>query len=287
MVQLMAKEGRKIKGTPPMDLVGNYIMPDRDAASNYFIETFDIGECEKYIKRKREEGLKGFGMLHIFAAAYVRTISQRPGINRFIRGQKRYARNGVEISMTIKKSLTLDAPETCIKVFADPADTAEDIYRKMNALVSENKDTETENGMDAIVNVLRYIPGVFLKFTVWLLKLLDYFGLLPRALTKESPFHASIFITNMASLGIKPVFHHLYDFGTLPVFMGIGAKYEKNELDADGNVVTKRCMDMSIVCDERICDGHYYASAFKYLRGVMKKPDVLDNPPEKVVEDMK
>jgi len=39
------------------------------------------------------------------------------------------------------------------------------------------------------------------------------------------------------------------------------------------------------VNDERICDGHYYASAFKYLRGLLRDPALLEAPPEQVVED--
>ena len=91
----------------------------------------------------------------------------------------------------------------------------------------------------------------------------------------------------MGSLGIPPVFHHLYDFGNLPLFLSYGAKYEENSLDKDGNVVTKRYIDFTISCDERICDGHYYASAIKYLKSVFNHPEVLDAPPEKIIEDLK
>ena len=39
--------------------------------------------------------------------------------------------------------------------------------------------------------------------------------------------------------------------------------------------------------DERICDGFYYASAFKLLRGYLKDPWQLDVPPESVKEDIR
>ena len=38
----------------------------------------------------------------------------------------------------------------------------------------------------------------------------------PKFLLELSPFHGSIYFTSMGSLGIKPVYHHLYDFGTAP-----------------------------------------------------------------------
>ena len=283
----MAREGRKLKTLPPMNMVSPFIMVNRIGSSNYFSDRIEITAADEYIKKKRAEGLKGFGMLHLFLAAYVRTVSQRPGINRFIRGQRAYARNNIEIDMTIKKELKLDAPETCIKAEYNPGDTADDIYRIFTKLVDDYKNTDDESNFDATAKVLRYIPAFFLKFVIFLFKFLDYFGMLPRALTKVSPFHGSMFITSMGSLGIPPIYHHLYDFGNLPVFVSYGKKYEENSIDSDGTVVKHKYVDFTVVTDERICDGHYYASAFKYLMGIMKKPSVLDTPPEKIVEDIK
>ncbi len=283
----MAKNWYKIKSIEPMNMVSPFIMVNRIGSMNLFSDRLEITEAEKYIKKKRKEGLKGFGMLHLLIAAYVRTVSQRPGINRFIRGQRIFARKNIEVEMTIKKELKLDAPETCIKAVYMPDATSDEVYRVFTGLVDEFKNTSNESSFDSLVKVLRYIPAVLLKFFVYLLKTLDYFGLIPRFLTELSPFHGSFFITSMGSLGIPPVFHHLYDFGNLPLFLSYGAKYEENSLDKEGNVVTKRYIDFTISCDERICDGHYYASAIKYLKSVFNHPEVLDAPPEKIIEDLK
>ena len=110
--------------------------------------------------------------------------------------------------------------------------------------------------------------------------------MLPKFLLELSPFHGSMFITSMGSLGIPPIFHHLYDFGNLPIFMAYGAKYSKYELNEKGEMVKKKYIDFSVNTDERICDGHYFASAFKYLKEILSNPDVLDVPPESVVEDI-
>ena len=55
-----------------------------------------------------------------------------------------------------------------------------------------------------VVALWLLIPGVVLKFTVWLLRTLDYFGLLPQFLLEVSPFHGSLFLTSMGSLCIFP-----------------------------------------------------------------------------------
>lgn len=285
MIKPAKKEGRKVTFINPMDCIGNYIMPNRNGATNEFSCQVDITETEDYIVGKKAEGLKGFGLLHVVLTAYTRMLSQRPGINRYIRGQKVYARNDIQYSLVVKKQMKLEAPETCIKLITEPTATSYTIFEDINQLIEENRGDSEDNGMDKVAKILAYIPGILLKFTVWMLKTMDYFKLLPRFLTIISPFHASMFITSMQSLGIPPIYHHLYDFGNCPLFISIGLPYTQYELQADGSVVRKRYMEMKIVCDERICDGHYYASALKLLKRYIEHPDCLDTPPKEVIED--
>lgn len=280
------KEGRRIKGGIPMDAVSPFIMPNRAGASNSFSASVDIEKCEQLICKKRKEGMEELGIIHIFMAAYVRVVSQLPGINRYIRGQRLYARNGIEICMAIKKQLKLNAPETVLKINATPDDTLESIYNQLTEEIKKNKEEGDHNNMDTAARVLVSLPGVLLRLTVSFLKLLDYFGWLPRFLTKLSPFHGSMFITNMGSLGMPPIYHHLYDFGNLPVFIAMGAKRTEYFTNRKGETEKRRVIDFTIVCDERICDGHYYASAFKKLKHVLTNPEQLLEPPKEVIEDI-
>ena len=281
------KEGRKIKTGSPMDAVAPFIMPTRSGSSNSFTATIDIGKCEPFIREMRAEGMTGLGMMHIIMASYVRVVSRLPGMNRFIRGQRVYARNGIEICLTIKKEMSLNAPETVVKLYAKPEDTLKDIYDSLAKEVELNRQEGDHNNMDTAARLLMKLPNVLLKFVVWFLKLLDYFGLLPRFLTKLSPFHGSMFLTNMGSLGIPPVFHHLYNFGNLPIFVSIGSKRTEYSVNKNGEVEKRRVMDFTLMCDERICDGHYYATAFKMLKRICEHPEQLLEPPETVVEDIR
>lgn len=271
----------------PMDAVMPFIMTNRVGASNKFSTSIDIGKCDTFLRELRSQGYKSIGMMHIFMAAYIRVVSQYPGMNRFIRGQRLYARNGIEICLTIKKELKLNAPETVIKLDATPRDTLLDVYNNLSKLIEENQLAGDQNSMDDFARALTKIPRFFLKFTVWFLKLLDYYALLPRFLTKLSPFHGSLFITNLGSLGIPPVYHHLYDFGNLPLFIAIGAKRTEHVLNKEGETEKRTMMDFTLVCDERICDGHYYATAFKKLKRLLENPEQLSEAPETVVEDIK
>ncbi len=279
------KEGRRIKTITPMSIFMPYVMKHRNDASNFISDSIDISAIEDYVFKKRTEGCKSFGIMHVIIAAYVRTVAEKPGVNRFIRGQRIWARNNIEVMLTIKKEMKLNSPDTCLKIFPEPTDTSTDIYNRINDLVIENKK-EGESDFDKTAKALTSIPGLIIRGVVGFLNFLDYFSLLPRFLTKVSPFHGSFFITSMGSLGIPPIYHHIYNFGNVPVFLSFGAKRTEYYLDSDGSVKERKMVDLKIVTDERICDGYYYAAFLKSMRFYLKNPDKLDFPPEKVIPDI-
>lgn len=280
------KEGRLLRSLPPYNRITPYIMGKKNDACNQFADSIEITVLDQWFREKRQEGWKGLGMLHLFIAAYVRTVASCPSLNRFVSGQKIYARNNIEVIMTVKKNLTADAEETSLKVIFEPTDTIFDIYRKMNEKVDEIKADDGENGTEKTAGALMKIPGLLLKFAVWFLNFLDYFGLLPQALLDVSPFHGSMIITDLGSIGIPPIYHHLYNFGNLPVFIAFGAKRRVVELDKTGTPVERKYVDYRITMDERTADGLTYATAFKYLKYYMKNPAALELPPEKAESDV-
>ena len=279
-------DGRRLRSLDAFSRVSPYIMVTRNTSSNHFMDTIDIDEIERYIRHKRnDDGLVGFGIMHVLIAAYVRSLSQKPAVNRFIAGQKIYARNSVQINLTVKREMRSDAREPVLKISPELDATATEVYELIKKEIDLSKNNN-QSDFDKTAKILDYIPGLLLKFAVWFLKTLDYFGLLPKKLEKLSPFHGSMFITSMGSLGVPPVFHHLYDFGNIPVFCSFGAKQKRNELQADGSVIERRYITVMWVMDERICDGFYYSSAMKYIKGVLRNPFVLDERPEQIIEDV-
>ena len=281
-------DGRRVRTLHPMAQITSYFQWERNICSNFFEESFEITQIDRYIRQKRREGLTDFGITHVLLAAYVRGIAKYPQLNRFISGQKVYSRgDDIQYCMVIKKEMSVDSPDTSIKVHLKPTDTAEDVYHKLNAAIERVKATkELDSSLDGLIQYFNLIPSLLMKFLVWLLKFLDYFGLLPKFLLELSPFHGSLFFTSMGSLGIPPIYHHLYDFGNLPVFGAFGCKRKAVEVLEDGTIVTRKYVDVKFVLDERIVDGYYYATFFKYYRRLLRNPEILDNPPEEIVADI-
>ena len=284
------KEGRRLKSLDPFTTFVPYIMVERSDSQNTINDSFDVAGAETLVRRLRSEGYDSIGILHIVIASYVRAVSQRPAVNRFIRGQKIYARNGIVVNMAIKRKMSLDGQETTIKVRFEPTDTLIDVYHKFNKVLEENMkdDGSGGNATDVFAAIIGHIPGLVKKFIVWLLKLMDYFGLIPGYLIREaSPFHGSLFITSMASLNIRPIRHHLYNFGNVPLFLAFGAKRPELVLNEDGSVTKHRVVDFVFNIDERICDGYYFASAMKIFKKYLTAPEGLLEPPEQVIEDVR
>ena len=281
------KDGRLVRTAPAMAKMTAFIMKDRCDALNYFSEELDVTETDAFCKRMIAEGYEGFSFLHIMLAAYVRTVSQKPALNRFINGQRIYARNNIEVNMVIKKDMSEDSPDTAISVVFEPDDTVMDVYDKFNAAVQKEKEKEElDSSFDKTVGTLISLPRPILRMAVRMLFWMDYHGLIPKFLTDLSPFHGSMIITSMGSLGIKPIYHHLYNFGNLPIFISYGVKRTVYKIKRDGSTEQRRMMDLKVVTDERICDGFYYASAFKMIRRLVEHPKPLLERPEQIFEDI-
>lgn len=280
------RDGRRVRSLPPMAQLIPYIMKERSDAQNHISDTLDIDRVNEYINEKRREGLSGFGFMHFMIATYIRTVASYPALNRFVNGKKIYTRGDyVEVSLTIKREMTLASPDTVVKITVRPDATAEDVYRAMSEVVNGYRDVQ-DSGFDQTAKMLNYIPGFIKSFAFASIRFLDYFGWLPRGLTRVSPFHSSMFITSMGSLGIPAIYHHLYNLGNVPVFISFGVKRREAKLNRDGTVTEHSYVDVKIVTDERICDGYYFAAALKHMKKFVRDPWLLDTPPAEVKRDV-
>lgn len=278
------KEGRRIRSLCPMNYVGLFIMPKRSDATIFYADRVEVTKAEEYIRQKKKEGLADFNMMYLLLSAYIRNVAEHPEINRFVRGQRIYARNGVFVMMTIKLSMEVNAPETVLKVEFPPDATAEQVYHTLHEEILKARQGNTE--FDGTANFYSHMPRLLMRFFMHTIECLDYFGIMPRALTNISPFHASFALTSTGSLRIQPVFHHLYNFGTTPLFCSFGNGYLEYSLNEEGEKVKKKFVDLHFTMDERITDGFGYATVFHRLKYILQNPALLDTPPAEVRRDI-
>lgn len=257
-----------------------HIMPQRYDASNSIKVNIDLEPMQDYIRQYRRRGVS-ISHMSIIIAGYLRLVSQNPYLNRFVMNKKIYARNHFCVSFV---TLTPGAEsDTVSKLYFNLDDTLDIVNDKINAAIDRAKNLKGPNSMDKLAAKLCRTPFL-LTFGIGFLKLLDKFFTLPMSIVDASPFHTSLFVTNLASIRTNTIYHHLYEFGTTGVFVSMGQPMKKIVKNGE-TVEEKKIMELGIVTDERIANGHYYGRCFKELSRYYKNPALLETPPEMIIKD--
>lgn len=276
-------DGHLVKKLDPIVALTSYIMPTRCDAQIFTDYKADFEKLARYIAAKSDEGYR-ITFMEIIIAAYVRTVSQLPEINRFVANKRLYARSELAVSFAlVRDSADGELSENTTKCYFDLNDTIYDVSDRIRDTVEACRKEDADN---STLKVAKLLMNPFLaNIVVWLARVLDRYGIMPRWLLNASPFHTSMFVTNMASIGLPAIQHHIYNFGTCSQFVSIGSVERGVALDAKGNVVRKHLLPLGVVCDERICEGAMYAKMLSIMGRLLNNPEQLEQPPERVLYD--
>ncbi|MBR5712024.1 MAG: hypothetical protein IKX54_00335 [Lachnospiraceae bacterium] len=256
-----------------------------------FEDEVDITETEAFVRQMRQGDLPRLSLYEVVFAAIERTFVDVPEINRFVKHSRLFSRNYIKAAMTVMKGMSRESDRTMIMPQFECEDTLYDVVRRIEAEtdsidtnVSVEED-ENKSAFDLLETSFSILPDFILSLAIGFIKILDRYGLLPMKLINLSPFHTSFFLTNMGSIGLDAVYHHIYEFGTLSVFGAIGRKRICYETQADGSVKRSVRLKLQFVVDERAADGFAYAVAFRKIRTYIMHPELLLTPPEQIVFD--
>lgn len=279
----MRADGRKLKTADPMFKMMPHLMPRRYDAQVFFKTDIDYTNTRKYINAKRKEDIQ-IHFMSVFFTAYLHAIAQYPQLNRFVINKTVYARKEVWISfMILRKVGPDDEPdEAVIKLKLDFTDSIFDVSKKINHAIEENREANVENSSDKIINGFMNIP-LLSGIAISIGKFMDKIGLLPKVLIDGSPFHSTLFLTNLTSLKLDTVYHHIYDFGTTSTFISMGSLQNIKT----ANEEQKNTISMGMVLDERICAGVTFAKGLSQIKKLIANPELLESPPTIVREDIK
>ncbi len=269
-------DGKVVNGQidPTIKLVP-FIMRRRNDSQVFYKIFVNSAPIDKYIGEVRRNGTT-LSAMTILIAAYVRTLAELPVMNRFVVNKQIYDRNEIAIAFTILKSNTKEnSEETTVKLFFEPGETLSQINKKITDAINENKPVTNKSSIDKLVSGLLSL-SFLTNAGVLTCMFLDRYGLLPKPVINLSPFHSSLFVSNMASIGMDAIYHHIYNFGTTSAFMGIGKKQRRLKISARGEAVTESCYPVGIVIDERIATGAQYALFFNIMKRYLKNPELLE-----------
>jgi len=281
-------DGKRIKTIDPLTKIMPHIMVERSDAHVLAPMEIECDGIDAFIFEQRHLGQR-FTYMDVIIAALVRTLALRPKLNRFVVNRRFYKRNAIQISFVVKKALKDTAEETTIKLTFKGTENVFEIREMMEKEIIANSTTSAENDTDKLAKVLTIIPHFLIKLVVGFLKWLDQVGWLPKSIIAISPFHTSLFLTNMKSIKMGYVYHHIYNFGTTSIFLSMGKeRYIPVVLDADeGTIGVKKMLTIGGAVDERITDGLYNSNSIREFVKYLLNPSLLEKNIEAKLEDQK
>ncbi len=262
-------DGTYLRDVHPYRRIMQFLMPTRNESLVYFDDYVKADELLRFLGdvRKRYH----VDITHTIVAAAGIGLAKVPSMNRFVVGRRLYQRKGRWIAFSMKrKKKDEKAKIATVKIDVPDGQSFRELVARVEDKIGvERSDavTYTDKELDFFIKMPRFVMNV----SVRLLKWLDYHNLLPLSFTGPDPFYSSIFVANLGSIGMRPAFHHLYEWGTCPLFIMVG-KIEDRPVVVDGAVTVQKTLHIRYTYDERIDDGLTANGGIRALREALEDP---------------
>ena len=261
-------DGKLVKGLPALDRIVPHLMDRRYDATNFAKFEYEMTNVNEFLRKLRAEGHK-VGLMDVVIMAYARLCQSTPELNRFVVNKKIYQRNHLCVSFSMLRREGDRFVDTVVKVYIEPEDDLLAVSRKIRESIKANEQIQTRNVMDRFADGLMAVP-VLPGFLLSVIKWMDRRGILPKSIINLSPFHTSMFLSNLGSIQMDYIYHHIYEFGTTSLFISMGKPRRVTEGDQ-----TKRMMTLGIAMDERICKGVTWVRSLFEFRRLLENPELL------------
>ena len=270
-------DGFRAKDVPPFRRIMPFIMRTRNESAVYFEQEISLDRATDFLDEVSERTGRRATFFHLFLWAAVRTLAARPRLNRFVMGGQVWQRDGIWLSYSAKKSLVDGAPIVVVKRKFAPDITFEGLLDQVFADLERGRSDEKSH-VDKELSLFLRLPGWMLSAGVSLLRLLDDWNLLPASYIDNDPLYASMFVANLGSVRLDSAYHHLYEYGTIPIFAALG-RFREVPAVVDGALVSRRVCSIKYSLDERIEDGLYCAAGLEILKRVLEDPTAETHAP--------
>ena len=273
------RDGFRVKA-PGLQTVMTCLMPKRTDSEVFVSDKIDVTELLRYLEQKNEQDPSVRRTLfHCVVTAMARTVRERPLLNRFIQGATIYERYEISLAFVVKRRFADHAEESLMFLTPEDSATLDDISRRIVGDVKEIRKSEhATGGVDALLDRFAAMPRLLRMFLVRIIRYLDFWGVNPRFITEGDPNYASVFLSNLGSIGCPSVYHHLNNYGSNSIMITIGTIHREALVDRDGKSEVREIVDIGATLDERIADGFYFARSLKLVKHICANPQLLDLP---------
>ncbi len=247
-----------------------YVSPRRNDSLFYMMQQIEVEAALEHLeKRNRERPAdRPITLFHLFLRSCGHALHLRPGVNRFVKGGKLWQRDGEWITFSAKREIKDGSPMLTVKRRFHPTretldEMVDAIYAQLRAGRSGRKTTS-----DKEMGLLLRLPGSVIRLALWLARIGDHLGVLPRSMIDSDPLFTSVFVANLGSIDYPAGFHHLWEYGTASLFGVMG----RIEPGPEG----RRRISVAWTYDERIEDGLYSYHTLEGIRERLEHPELLE-----------
>lgn len=279
------RDATLLRDTDALHFIMGIIYPNRADNEAYIAERVNLEPIKAYLAKKNVEGIPfKYTFFHVILTALVKTVTLRPKLNRFYANENYYQRNKITAGFVIKKEFSDGSEEAMALLEAKPDATIdtihEEIRRQVQATRNEQKMNTTDNSMDILNKLPRFLSKAAIRF----IRFLDRHGWCPDFLIGSDPNYSSVFLSNLGSIRLRSGYHHLTNWGTSSLFCIIGEKKWTPLYDQNGLVEMRETVDLGLTVDERIADGYYYSKSIRLFKYLLEHPELLEQPLNTEVE---
>ncbi len=279
------RDATLLRDTDALHFIMGIIYPNRADNEAYIAERVNLEPIKAYLAKKNVEGIPfKYTFFHVILTALVKTVTLRPKLNRFYATENYYQRNTITAGFVIKKEFSDGSEEAMALLEAKPDATIdtihEEIRRQVQATRNEQKMNTTDNSMDILNKLPRFLSKTAIRF----IRFLDRHGWCPDFLIGDDPNYSSVFLSNLGSIRLRSGYHHLTNWGTSSLFCIIGEKKWTPLYDQNGLVEMRETVDLGLTVDERIADGYYYSKSIRLFKYLLEHPELLEQPLNTEVE---
>jgi hypothetical protein len=246
-----------------------YASPRRNDSLFYMMQDIEVEAALEFLEKKNRERPpdRPITLFHLFLRSCSQALYLRPGVNRFVKGGKLWQRNDEMLSFSALKEIKDGSLMLMVKRRFHPTtetldEMADEIYERLSTSRS-GKKTTSDNEM----NLLLKLPSFVIRSIMFLIRVADNLGVLPRVMMDGDPLYTSAVIANLGSIDYPAGFHHLWEYGTCSLF-GVMGKIEPGE---NG----RRKITVAWTYDERINDGLYSYFTLTGIRERVENPEML------------
>ncbi|HRV89997.1 MAG TPA: 2-oxo acid dehydrogenase subunit E2 [Prolixibacteraceae bacterium] len=237
----------------------------------------DVTDLEAYIAQKRKSGVK-VTLAQVLTLAAARALHDEvPELNVYLRRGKIVSRPSVDAMV----SVLLEGSELgSVKVPHADEITIDEMAAFIAAEIKKARGGNENKTME-MKGKLAVIPWPFRSWIFQLVRTFTQkwgFSIPSLGLTPHS--FGSFIVSNIGTLGLDLGFPALMPTSNVSFVLILGAVNKKPWVVND-EIVPRKILTLGAALDHRVCDGSHGGRLFRYLKYIIKNPELLDQKPER------